>query len=61
MANTAGKKTITLDDIEYKNVPNQQKIDELMKDLEANKHIVIIGAGITCCPGKFFLVIFWYI
>lgn len=46
MANTAGKKTITLDDIEYKNVPNQQKIDELMKDLEANKHIVIIGAGI---------------
>ena len=40
------KKTVTLDDIEYKNVPNQQKIDELMKDLDANKHIVIIGAGI---------------
>lgn len=43
---STGKKTITLDDIEYKNVPNQQKIDELMKDLDANKHIVIIGAGI---------------
>lgn len=46
MSDTGRKKTITLDDIEYKNVPNQQKIDELMKDLESNKHIVIIGAGI---------------
>ena len=40
------KKTVTLDDIEYKNLPDEAKINKLMEDLEENKHIVIIGAGI---------------
>ncbi|XBW35472.1 hypothetical protein QEN19_001045 [Hanseniaspora menglaensis] len=51
----AEKKTITLDDIEYKNLPNQAKINKLMENLEENKHIVIIGAGIIGVSTAYYL------